>query len=99
MLPDVLPLADAAIVARRTRPASEYYSWMATRFAMKGLFKLADQAIKTPVHGRQLGRLRDEEAQVLQRHQGALPRHLLLSEANHYLAIAEDPPDPNFDRR
>jgi hypothetical protein len=47
VLPEVLPLADAAITALKDEARQEYYSWVATRFAMKGLFKLADRAIKT----------------------------------------------------
>ncbi len=45
-LPDVLPLTDGAIGAIKDEARREYYSWPATRLAMKGLFKLADRALK-----------------------------------------------------
>ena len=95
VLPDVLPLADAAIVALKDEARSEYYSWMATRFAMKGLFKLADQAIKTQCT---VGNSVACAMKKVKYFSGIKERFLglLLSEANHYLAIAEDPPDPNY---
>ena len=95
-LPEVLPLADAAITALKDEARQEYYSWVATRFAMKGLFKLADRAIKTQCTvGNTVAcamKRVDYFGGIKERFLG-----LLLSEANHYLAIAEDPPDPNFE--
>ena len=69
----------------------------ATRQLMSDVFKQADEAIKTPVRGRQPDRLRHEEARLLRRRQEERFLGLLLSQANHYLAIADDPPDANFD--
>ena len=45
-MPFVAPLTDGAIGAIKEQARREYYSWLATRFAMNGLFKLADKAIK-----------------------------------------------------
>ncbi len=95
-LPEVLPLADNGINALKDEARQEYYSWMATRFAMKGLFKLADRAIKVQcetgsVVGCAMKKI-DYFGGIKERFLG-----LLLSESNHYLAIAEDPPEPDYE--
>ena len=44
-LPLQLPDSGGAIGAIKDQARREYYSWLATRLAMNGLFKLADKAI------------------------------------------------------
>ncbi|HXV58660.1 MAG TPA: Calx-beta domain-containing protein [Gaiellaceae bacterium] len=95
-LPDVLPLADAAIRELKDEARSEYASWVATRHAMSGIFKLADRALKVQCKaGNAVGcamKRVDYFDGVKERFLG-----LLLSQANHYLAIAEDPPDRSYE--
>ena len=95
-LPDVLPLADGAINDLKGESRTEYDSWMRTRQLMSGVFKLADQAIKTQCKaGNPIGcamKKVDYFGGVKERFLG-----LMLSQANHYLGIADDPPDANFD--
>jgi alpha-tubulin suppressor-like RCC1 family protein len=94
-MPFVAPLADGGIGAIKDQARREYYSWLATRLAMNGLFKLADKAIKLQCDvGNPIGCAMKE----LDYFSGIKERFmaLLLSESNHYLAIAEDPPDANY---
>jgi alpha-tubulin suppressor-like RCC1 family protein len=96
-LPDILPLADGAINGLKDESREEYASWMRTRQAMEGIFKLADRALKahckaggaTACAMKRLDYFDGVKEKFLQ---------LLLSQANHYLAIADDPPDANFDK-
>jgi alpha-tubulin suppressor-like RCC1 family protein len=96
-LPEVLPLADRGINAIKDEAREEYESWLATKWTMRALFLLADQALKTEcMAGSPTGcvlKHMSHFSDVKQRFIG-----LLTSQANHYLAIAEDPPDANFDR-
>src|SRR5262245_55438702 len=89
------PLPGPAIGAIKDQARREYYSWLATRLAMNGLFKLADKAINAQCDvGNAVGCAMKE----LDYFSGIKERFmtLLLSESNHYLAIAEDPPDANY---
>ncbi|HET8756815.1 MAG TPA: Calx-beta domain-containing protein, partial [Solirubrobacteraceae bacterium] len=95
-MPEVIPLADDGIGRIKAEARAEYESWRNTRYAMKALFLLADRALKTQcVTGsslpacasRQMGPFTGVKERFLQ---------LLLSQGNHYLAIAEDPPDKHF---
>ena len=96
-MPDIIPLADDGIGKIKDEARAEYISWLATRFAMQGLFKLADKALKTECKAggpaacasKQLFAASKIKERFLQ---------LLLSQSNHYLAIAEDPPDKSFDK-
>ncbi|HEX5620850.1 MAG TPA: Calx-beta domain-containing protein [Solirubrobacteraceae bacterium] len=96
-MPDLIPVADDGIGKIKDEAREEYISWLATRYAMQGLFKLADKALKTECKtgsptacaSKQLFAASKIKERFLQ---------LLLSESNHYLAIAEDPPDKNFDK-
>ena len=94
-MPFVAPLADGAIGAIKDQARREYYSWLATRFAMNGIFKLADKAINLQCDiGNPIGcamKKLDYFSGIKERFMA-----LLLSESNHYLAIAEDPPDANY---
>lgn len=96
-LPAVLPPASNAIYQMKGQAAVDYLSWLATRFAMQQLFKLADEAIKLQCEiGNPVGcamKKLNYFGDVKKKFLG-----LLLSEANHYLAIALDPPDPSFDQ-
>ena len=91
----MLPLADGAIGAIKDQARREYYSWLATRFAMNGIFKLADKAINLQCDiGNPIGcamKKLDYFSGIKERFMA-----LLLSESNHYLAIADDPPDANY---
>jgi hypothetical protein len=94
-LPLQLPDSGGAIGAMKDQARREYYSWLATRLAMNGLFKLADKAINLQCDiGNPIGCAMKE----LDYFSGIKERFmtLLLSESNHYLAIAEDPPDANY---
>src|SRR4051794_19550080 len=96
-LPDVLPLADNGINAIKDESRQEYHSWLATKLTMQALFKLADQALKTEcMAGSPVGCVLKNINYL----SGVKERFLalVLSEANHYKAIADDPPDPNFDK-
>jgi len=46
-IPILLPEPDGAIADLKSESRTEYESWMKTRQLMSGVFKLADQAIKT----------------------------------------------------
>ena len=96
-LPYVLPLADGAIKGLKDESREEYASWMRTRQHMNGIFKLADKAIKAQC---KMGNPIGCSMKKLDYFDGVKERFLtlLLSQANHYLAIAEDPPDANFDK-
>src|SRR5262245_11312379 len=90
------PLPGPAIGAIKDQARREYYSWLATRLAMNGLFKLADKAINAQCDvGNAVGCAMKE----LDYFSGIKERFmaLMLSESNHYLAIAEDPPDANYE--
>ncbi len=95
-LPDVLPLADGAIGRIKSEARDEYAAWMKTRKDMSGIFKLADRALKVQCKA---GNAIGCAMRKLDYFDGVKERFLtlLLSQANHYLAIAEDPPDANFD--
>ena len=95
-LPDVLPLADGAIGRIKSEARDEYAAWMKTRKDMSGIFKLADRALKVQCKA---GNAIGCAMRRLDYFDGVKERFLtlLLSQANHYLAIAEDPPDANFD--
>jgi alpha-tubulin suppressor-like RCC1 family protein len=94
-LPEVLPLTDGAVGAIKEQARREYYSWLATRLAMNGLFKLADKAINAQCD---VGNAIGCAMKKLDYFSGIKERFmaLLLSESNHYLAIAEDPPDAAY---
>ena len=95
-LPDVLPLADGAIRGMKDESRAEYESWMRTRHDMEGVFKNADEAIKVMCKaGNPIGCAMKK----LDYFSGIKERflQLLLSQANHYLAIADDPPDSGYD--
>ena len=96
-LPDVLPLADGGITAIKDEAREEYHSWLATKYTMQGLFILADRALKTECMA---GSPTACVLKNINHFSGVKQRFLQLvtSQANHYLAIAEDPPDANFDK-
>jgi hypothetical protein len=94
-LPLQLPDSGGAVGAIKDQARREYYSWLATKFAMEGMFKLADKAINLQCDiGNPIGCAMKE----LDYFSGIKERFmaLMLSESNHYLAIAEDPPDPSY---
>jgi alpha-tubulin suppressor-like RCC1 family protein len=96
-MPEVIPLADGGIGAMKSESRIEYVKWMATRAAMNQIFKQADKAIKTQCETgspvgcamKQLNSFGGIKERFLQ---------LMLSQANHYLSIADDPPDASFDK-
>jgi alpha-tubulin suppressor-like RCC1 family protein len=94
-LPLVLPPANAAIATMKGDALVEYASWLATRLAMQQMFKLADQALKAQC---EVGNPIGCAMKKLDYFGGIKKRflQLMLSQANHYLAIGLDPPDPNF---
>lgn len=96
-LPEVLPLANAAITAMKTDALIEYVTWLATRYAMNKMFDLADKAIKLQCD---LGSPIACAMKELDYFDGIKEDFLalLLSQANHYLAIALDPPDPAYEQ-
>ena len=96
-LPDVLPLADGGINAIKGESRTEYASWMQTRQMMKEVFEQADKAIKAQCKaGNPIGCVMKK----VDYFGGVKERFLalLLSQANHYQAIADDPPDTHFDK-
>src|SRR5262245_24238656 len=94
-LPLQLPDSGGAIGAIKDQARREYYSWLATRFAMNGMFKLADKAINLQCD---IGNAIGCAMKKLDYFSGIKERFmaLMLSESNHYLAIADDPPDANY---
>jgi alpha-tubulin suppressor-like RCC1 family protein len=94
-LPAVLPLADGPIRKLKDEARAEYEAWLDTRRAMNGIFKLADRALKVQCKA---GNAIGCAMKKLDYFGGVKERFLtlLLSQANHYLAIAEDPPNPNY---
>jgi hypothetical protein len=95
LLPLQLPDSGGAIGAIKDQARREYSSWLATRFAMNGIFELADKAINLQCDiGNPIGCAMKE----LDYFSGIKERFmaLMLSESNHCLAIAEDPPDANY---
>jgi alpha-tubulin suppressor-like RCC1 family protein len=94
-LPQVLPPASDAIANMKGGALVEYASWLATRLAMEQMFKLADQALKAQC---EVGNPIGCAMKKLDYFGGIKKRflQLMLSEANHYLAIGLDPPDPAF---
>ena len=96
-LPDLIPLADGAIQELKGKARDEHDAWRRTRREMEGVFKLADQALKTQCKG---GNPIGCAMKKLDYFGGVKERFLTLltSQANHYLAIAEDPPDPDYEQ-
>ena len=96
-LPYVLPLADQAIKGLKDESREEYASWLQTRKAMEGIFKQADKALKSYC---KVGNAIACSMKKLDYFDGVKEKFLtlLLSQANHYLAIAEDPPDDDFEK-
>src|SRR5262245_54319904 len=45
-LPELLPIADGPIRAMKDEAHDEYVSWLVTRHAMNGIFRLADRALR-----------------------------------------------------
>jgi alpha-tubulin suppressor-like RCC1 family protein len=92
-----VPLGDNAITSIKDEARDEYTSWLWTRRSMQAIFLLAEKALLTECRAgsptacasRLMSGFSGIKQQFLQ---------LLLSQANHYLAIADDPPDKNFDR-
>jgi alpha-tubulin suppressor-like RCC1 family protein len=92
-----VPLGDNAITSIKDEAREEYTSWLWTRRGMQAVFLLAEKALLTECRGgsptacasRLMSGFSGVKQQFLQ---------LMLSEANHYLAIADDPPDKNFDK-
>lgn len=96
-LPYVMPLADQAIRGLKDESREEYASWMQTRKSMEGIFKQADKALKSYC---KVGNAIACSMRKLDYFDGVKEKFLtlLLSQANHYLAIAEDPPDGDFEK-
>jgi len=96
-LPYVMPLADQAIKGLKDSSREEYASWLQTRKAMEGIFKQADKALKSYC---KVGNAIACSMKKLDYFDGVKEKFLtlLLSQANHYLAIAEDPPDGDFEK-
>ena len=96
-LPTVLPPASDAIGAMKRELAVEWTTWLATRYAMKKLFEQADKAIKLQC---EIGNAIGCAMKKLDYFDPVKKKFLalLLNQANHYRAIAQDPPDPQFDQ-
>lgn len=90
-LPVVLPDASGVIAELKVEARTEFLRWVAISAAMKALFELAAKAMEVQCGTSPLACALEEldffgtvEERFL---------NLLLSQANHYLAIAQDPPD------
>src|SRR5262245_39458493 len=94
-IPANLPAATGAITAMKQDAAVDWVAWLATRYAMQKLFDLADKAINIQCEiGNSIGcamkKLKyfdDVKKKFLA---------LMLNQANHYRAIAQDPPDADY---
>lgn len=96
-LPLVLPPADAAIAEMKVDALIDWGTWIATRYALQKIFDQTDKAVGAACSAGNgvacayskldpMGGIKDQTMA------------LLLSQANHYKAIAADPPDPDFEQ-
>ncbi|GHJ47658.1 hypothetical protein Cs7R123_50000 [Catellatospora sp. TT07R-123] len=96
-LPAQLPAADAALSTLKQKAHEEYVSWRNTRRVMDEVWKLVQKALK---NGCKAG---NPTACALKYGNYFSPiqeqfNGLLLNQGQHYLAIYEDPPNPDFDQ-